>query len=121
MPRGRCTGEMYAQELKLRSRSPRFVPFEWGRGTSSRSGSGAGPDLESGSGSGPGPGNTPVGAGGGDGDSNGGETTSAATSEPQTGESRGQEQDCDDEIVMSSTAYPGQEWRPATLGQRGYF
>lgn len=123
MSRGRGTGETYAQKLNLRSRSPRFVPFEWGRGTSSGSGSGAGPDLESGSGSEPD--NTPVGAGGGDGGSNGGGSTSAATSEPQTGESRGQkrgqEQDCDDEIVMSSTAYPGQEWRPATLGQRGYF
>lgn len=129
--RGRSTGKTYAQELKLRSRSPRFVPFRGEQGSSSGPRSGGGSRADSGSGAGAGagadaglgPNYSPAGAAG---NGNGGITSAATTRERQAADPerqaqcQAQDQKRDDEVVMSSTAYPGQEWRPAALGQWEY-
>lgn len=127
--RGRSTGKTHAQELKLRSRSPRFVPFGGEQGSSSgprsEGGSRADSDSDSGAGAGTGlgPNYSPAGAAG---HGNGGIPSAATTAttrehqaaDPERQDQRqDQDQNRDDEVVMSSTAYPGQEWRPAALGQ----
>lgn len=103
------------------------MPFRGEQGSSSgpRSGGGSRYDSDSGAGAGAGlgPNYSPAGAAG---IGNSGITSAATTRERQAADPerqdqrQAQDQKRDDEVVMSSTAYPGQEWRPEALGQWVY-
>lgn len=120
--RGRTSDRSYAQQLKMRSRSPQFMPFE-------RSASGsrsevahprpdekqrpeivrAGSDVK-----------VPT-SDHGDGQPEWGQRSEAQDQllpKQSQCQSTGKEQD---EVVMSSTAYPGQEWTPAGFHGLEYF
>lgn len=131
--RGRTTDRSYAQQLKMRSRSPQFVPYE-------RSVSGSRSVVAS-----PSPSPRPSVDEKRPGMARAGSDRSVATTrrwyngqsewaqrsegkaetETETDiKDQGQDQSTGkdpDEVVMSSTAYPGQEWTPAGLHGLEYF